>query len=1087
MLKRIFGEGWLVTNRETALLNTHNELATGKSFWLDLTDFEGKLKVCEAHNHPPTVICPDCLPAFEEAVELYQDDFMAGFSLKDCPAYDEWQFFQREELRTQLTNALVRLSAHYANALEYESAITYARRWLALDPLHEEAHRQLMSLFWQSGQRNAALRQYEICQKVLFDELGVEPSEETKELYQKIQAIALVTATTLRPKSNLPGQSTSFIGRVSELAEIRAKLKQDDCRLLTLLGPGGSGKTRLAIEAAGGLMEDFKHGIFFVNLAPLEGAERIPSTIASTLNFSFYEEGTPEEQLLDYLGNKHMLLILDNFEHLLAGVNFVNQMIFAAPEVKILATSRISLAITGEQIYSVMGMAYPQSPETVEVVSKEYSAIKLFEAGAQRRQAGFELSDENFPDVIRICALVEGIPLGIVLAASWMMMLTPKEIAAEIVRDMAFLETELQDLPQRQRSLLSVFNHSWKLLSENERKIMAALSVFRGGFTQEAAQEVVNASLSDLRKLSHKSFLHRTSSGRYELHELLRQYAAEELGNDPAVEAAIRDKHSEFFCLVLANWESELEGARQGVAQAEMEVDVDNIRTAWMWGVEKAGLGSILNAINALCHFYNGHYQRVEAEKLCRSLLEKLDELQTTAKHEPISQHEDKNSFFDIHKLRIRTFAWCGYFNWLLGNLKIARELSEHGLVLLDKEKLSSQDLRFEKGFCLYNLANILKFESLEESTKFAKESVESFKSIHKYWWVGFALLALGEFTSINHKIKCYEESLAVSRKQGNLVGIAAALLHLSAIASYQWEFGKAEQMVAEALEIYKEIPLRTGIVNTYRLLGSFLVWQGKFIQARSIVREMLQINLEIGSKHTVALANAIAGYPDLLMGEYEAAYKQAMYGLTLCRKEKHRAAIWGVIYAISILGRVAQAQEDYKEAEAWFRECIPIYQELGQQDNISQDLASLGLIDRVRGKISQAQRYLVDGLQISIEAEGFLALVHTIPGIALLFADQGEVERAVELYTLAATLGYVANSKWFDDIAGDEIARAAEGLPMEVVKAAKARGRGLDLWETAMELLAELKEMGWDADAPGDEVDGPSTNQEHETTNSPG
>ena len=229
---------------------------------------------------------------------------MAGFSLKDCREYDEWQFFQTEKLRGQLTNALVRLSAHYANALEYETAIGHARRWLALDPLQEAAHRQLMSLFSQSGQRAAALRQYENCRQVLSDELGVEPSEETKELYQKIQASMLVSAAALRPKSNLPAQSTPFIGRVNELAEIRAKLKQDDCRLLTLLGPGGSGKTRLAIEAAGAIIGGLQTRCFLRQPGALEDASRIPTTIAGALNFSFYEEGTPEEQLLDYLGNK---------------------------------------------------------------------------------------------------------------------------------------------------------------------------------------------------------------------------------------------------------------------------------------------------------------------------------------------------------------------------------------------------------------------------------------------------------------------------------------------------------------------------------------------------------------------------------------------------------------------------------------------------------------------------------------------------------------------------------------------------------------------------------------------------------------
>ncbi len=308
---------------------------------------------------------------------------------------------------------------------------------------------------------------------------------------------------------------------------------------------------------------------------------------------------------------------------------------------------------------------------------------------------------------------------------------------------------------------------------------------------------------------------------------------------------------------------------------------------------------------------------------------------------------------------------------------------------------------------------------------------------------------------------------LALSRRQGNLVGITAALLHLSAIAAYQCKFEKAEWMVTEALAIYREIPFRTGIMNSYRLLGSFFVWQGKFIEARSVEREMLEINLEYGSSHTVAFANATAGYPDLCLGKYETAHKQARYGLTLCKKEKHRSAIFGIVYASSILGRVAQARKNYDEAEAWYRECIPIFQTLREQHNIGQDMANLGFIAPEKGNVSKAQEYLVDALQIALEENAILPLNHALPGIALLFADQGERERALELYALASTQGYVTNSKWFDDIAGDEIAAIAAELPAEVVEAAKARGRGLDLWETAAALLEELEAMGWGSANP--------------------
>ncbi len=360
VLNRAMGKGWLCADREKAGLNKGDEQPTDHTFWLDTANFEGILKICKSHNHPPTVTYPKCLPTLEEAVALYTDDFMAGFSLKGCREYDEWQFFQREKLKTALANALQRLSSYYESSSDFETAIQYTRRWLALDPLQEAGHRQLMTLFSQAGQRSAALHQYETYREVLHAELGIEPSDETRKLHLELRTRALATAISSHPKSNLPKQTTPFIGRETELAEIRVKLKEEECRLLTLLGPGGSGKTWLAIEAAGGLLDDFKHGVFFINLAPLEDETQIPTTIAAPLNFSFYEGVSPEEQLLDFLGNKELLLILDNFEHLLKGVSFINQILETAPGVKIMATSRNSLDVSSENIFDVWGMAYPE-------------------------------------------------------------------------------------------------------------------------------------------------------------------------------------------------------------------------------------------------------------------------------------------------------------------------------------------------------------------------------------------------------------------------------------------------------------------------------------------------------------------------------------------------------------------------------------------------------------------------------------------------------------------------------------------------------------------------------------------------------
>jgi len=1066
-INRTLGSGWFSADREMVCLNTQPDPAGGMSFGLDVAVFQGKLKICESHNHPPTVTCPDCTPALEEAVETYSADFMAGFSLKDCPAYDEWQFFQAEELRRQLTNTLVRLSSHYAGMLEYETAINHARRWISLDPLHEPAHRHLIVLYEGSGQRAAALRQYETCRQVLSEQLGVEPTEGTRVLFDRIRATTLISLPDSQPKINLPAQSTPFIGRETELAEIRVKLKQENCRLLTLLGPGGSGKTRLAIKAAEEFVDYFKHGVTFVNLAPIEEPNNIPSTIAGALNFSFSERGTPEEHLFDYLRNKKMLLVLDNFEHLLPGAKYVNQIIKDAPGVNILATSRTNLSVTGEHLYPVMGMAYPKAPGSGNIGSQQYSAVRLFESGAKRRQPAFELTDKNIHNVVRICTLVEGMPLGIVLAANWVRMLSLGEIEVEITQDLAFLETEMRDLPQRQRSLMSVFNHSWRLLCQRERGIMSALSVFRGGFTRQTAYKIAAASLGDLMGLIDKSILYRTVNGRFEIHELLRQYASEKLAFDPKVEARVHDVYSDYYFHALASWERELQGPRQGTAQKEMVLEIDNIRAVWEMGVKKTRLRSLMEGINGLCVFYMENRQLLNGEATCRSLVERLDALRASHQDNVDPCDDEDADQIDHLKLLVRALAWGGFFTGWVGNLDLSQKFIQRCLATLERRELVNQDTRFEKALILLAFA-WNQNKSPDESIQLAEQAIELFESLKEPWWVGNALhvLALKTFViSPTESIKITEQSLVVHRKLGDLSGIAVTLERMSWLPASRFQFTKAEEMLQEALAIFMELEDHHNIVSTYGSLGTQWVWQGRFHEAHSLYREILATYHDFDYKQSFAALFIVrACFPDQFLGEYEAVRRQAQHSLEFLREMKHFMVTPITAVVIEILGSVALAEGSYQEAHGWFQECLPVFQTGSQLEKVAKVFACQGFVAHGLKQRFQAQGYFYQALRGAIESEYYLPLVHTMPGIALLFSDQGEIERAVELYALASTQGIVANSKWFADIAGDEIAETAAKLPAEVIETTKARGRALDLWDTAVELLNELEGLGWNS-----------------------
>jgi DNA-binding SARP family transcriptional activator len=466
---------WLVADRRTVGLDGSHEEA------VDVLRFRSLLAQCQRHGHGVRETCSDCLPPLSEAVELYGGDFMDGFTLPDSVEFDTWQSLETEALRQDLVSALQRLVQGYAVQREVERAVACAKRWLTVDPLDEGAHRALMRLYAGSGQLTAALRQYETCEGVLRQELGVSPSEETKDLYQAIRGgrmpqlqvrALVVSAVPARPRHNLPVQPTAFVGREEELDEIAQRLADPRCRLLTVVGPGGMGKSRLAIQAGEEHLPAFSDGVWFVPLAALESVDLLASTIMEALDVPRYGSSDPRAQLLSHLRERHPLLILDNFEHLLEGTTLVTEMLAGAPGLKLLVTSRERLNLRVEWLFPLGGMGVPeeaiiQPGEGGDVIAQAvavlegYSAVELFVQCARQVQPYFSLVAAGAGWVARICQLVEGMPLAIELAAPWVRVMDCEEIAQEIEGGLDLLTTALHDAPQRHRFVRAVFHHSW--------------------------------------------------------------------------------------------------------------------------------------------------------------------------------------------------------------------------------------------------------------------------------------------------------------------------------------------------------------------------------------------------------------------------------------------------------------------------------------------------------------------------------------------------------------------------------------------------------------------------------------------------
>jgi predicted ATPase/DNA-binding SARP family transcriptional activator len=1014
---------------------------------VDVLTFQDLLSSNPPRSTDLPIPTPQTIHHLEDAVGLYRGDFLEGFSLAGCPDFEEWMLFEGERLRRLTLETLSRLSDWYEQQGKTEHALRHARRQVDLDPLQESAHRQIMLLLAHSGQRGVALAQYQTCHRVLLDELGVEPSAETTTLYERIrdgtrEPPSQVPTPASTSRHNLLAPLTPFVGREVETAQIRDRLRDPACRLLTLVGPGGIGKTRLALEAVATEVGNYQHGVYQVRLAGVKAVDSIMPTAAKAIGFSFYGAGKggseveSRQQLLDYLHQKNMLLVIDNFEHLLDGVDVVTDILRAAPGVSILVTSRTKLNLKGEHLFPVAGLAFPEKGTLETTVIGQCDAAKLFLTGAQRMYPSYDLAGHE-PDVTIICRLVQGMPLAILLASAWVEMMSPADIAKQIVQSLDFLGTGWRDVPERHRSIRAVFDHSWRLLTEREREILQTLSVFRGGFDQKAAQHVAGASMHDLRSLIDKSFLHPLPTARYEVHDLLRQYTTEKLERSPVASEAAHSRHCAYYTAALQQWSEDLKGPRQQAALAEMDVEIENARAAWDWAVEREQLERLDQAAEGLYLFYGWRMRFQEGESAFRLAAEKLkrtvsgDGVRISAKVTAQQSHSSRDS-----------------------------QLLSHGLLLLEELALAGRDTRSEKAFVLKRMGDAAHDADRREARRLYEQSLMLYRELGDGWATANALHSLGGLAwqsgAYDKAKQLSEESLVIRRALDDQKGVGRSLELLGLIALYQGEVEGAEDLLRESLAIARQTGALHGVVRGLANLAATFTLLGKFAEAQSLCEEAIAIYRELGLHPDVP--RALIGDISMHLGRYEQARAQGHEGLVRWRGMDHPRAIGHSIWQV---GCVALAEEAYDEARKLLQESIAVFRGLGQRDEQCWPLATLAYAAHARGQLAEASQHLTEVIRTASEIRAFKPLLIALPAIALLLADLDRKCLAVECYSLASRYPFVANSRWFEDIAGRHIAAVATTLPPEAVAAAQERGRARDLKATVADLLVELEGVG--------------------------
>jgi predicted ATPase len=768
--------------------------------------------------------------------------------------------------------------------------------------------------------------------------------------------------------SQIPADATPFVGRDTEVAALLRVLQEPATRLVTVLGPGGMGKTRLAVEVARQiserhaaqpvLMRRYGAGVFFVGLAALRSSENMASTIATTLGCQFASDKDVRQQLLGYLREKHLLLVLDNFEHVLEGAALVADIVQQAAQVTVLVTSRVRLNVRGETLFMLEGMEFPAWETPADAL--RYDAVRLFLSAAQRIRPAFELANDDLRYLSRICRLVYGMPLGIELAASWVGMLTLPEIADEISQGLDFLETQMADAPERHRSIQAVFDYSWRLLSAEEQAIFMRLAVFRGGFTRAAAQAVTGAGLRQLLTLMDKSLLKRDAdSGRFSVHELLRQYAEAALDASSEREA-IHNAHCDYYAQALYGRIADLKNSRQQEAMRDILIDLENVRTAWDWACahqDATALDRMVESLGWFCTYRAAYRNGVGFMERGAAALAGLESP-------------------SARQTRAYLLAWYAeYVSYGFSEQSRAETMVREAVAILREGQNLSRLAFALRVLAMSTVTQSSVRELSEESLRLYQQAGDEHGHARILQLLGY-LNYLKGYSSTNEGIAYMQESLEIRRRIGDEFGIIGALSNVAAGGILTGDWDAVEAGAAEVIQRARRLGYVAQLPVNFRNLAAVAFVRGDWERTQSIIQEGLALSREYEMRNNVQAFLFQQSIWHLLRGEYRAALEMSEQSAALALK-------------------IAGKDEDQ------FELCYPL---------VARGCARCGLGDPLAGAddLFKSLRWMVDPPAANIAQR--LALI----GVASVFVAREQPEQAAEL--LACVLHDRLTPAWWTE-----------------------------------------------------------------------
>ncbi len=867
--------------------------------------------------------------------------------------FEHWLQLERETLQ----QSAFETALNYAQTLEqqnnFSEASTILKDVLKQDALAEEALQAYVRNLYQLGQRVEAIKAFDTFKTRLKDELDMEPLEQTLALMTNLQNSQAKSQTseqpqlehiqvkttefygkpaearTTLPKSinaddvfltepklrNIPVQLTPFVGRDINLAEIADFLVSGDTRLLTLLGPGGMGKTRLAIQTLLEQAGSFQDGGVFVGLAILQATEKntakdtgdtlenLRQEIAKAIGISFTEKESSKTQLINYLRDKALLIVLDNFEHLLDASSIITDILESSPKTKLIVTSRTALGFQSEWVYEVKGLSLPPigASESVEF----HDASQLFIRRARRVDAHFRVEETDREHISKICRVLGGVPLGLELAANWLRVLSLEDIATELSKNLDLLESSQQDLPPRHQSLHTIFEQSWTLLNQEEREALMKLTVFQGSFSKKASDSITKIPVKTLLSLSNKSMIYRSANGRYERHPLVFEFSLEKAKQHRLKEQLpqLQTEHARYYADFLEDQEQALNSAKQQDALATIQLERENIRVAWQWMIENHREDLLAQSLPSLKTYFDAYTLSTEA-------IQTFDKALTLT---------DPSSTLHAHLL-----SYKGHFLTQMSDFTTAKTC-----LFTAWEHFQSLNTSSEKDIGLAETALSLSI-LVRLSNDYAKAS---------------------EYLAI---------SLANFKKNNSILGQAKVLQLQGKISDFTGDFSTAEKLLTESLELYQKLDYQRGIAEVLAHLADTQGNLGNIDLAKEYIQSAyaIQQSFETQNRQTSvydSLAKASWKIADYALAETFTKEKLEIETLTGQRGE--------MAVSLTYLGILNAEKQDFEAAKRYCLESLSLTKELGLQIPTIMNLNKLGEQSSMQGDFASANQYYHDAL----------------------------------------------------------------------------------------------------------------------------